>query len=116
MPVAALNPTVFRMKSPLPVEIVNTGMAEGAVTPLSRTSRSEVPPAAWQLAAICAKRVAPVRSRVSARQMRPLVAAGKSVSTAPPLGTKTILDEIGEPMSEPAFEVVDQTAGTHCGF
>src|SRR2546423_6417489 len=48
--------------------------------------------------------------------MRPLVVAGKSVSSAPPLGTKTKFDEIGEPMSEPAFEVVDQTAGIHCGF
>ncbi len=48
--------------------------------------------------------------------MRPLVAAGKSVSKAPPWGTKTKFAVIGELMSVPALEVVDQTAGIQCGL
>jgi len=44
------------------------------------------------------------------------MALGKSVGKAPPLGTKTKFAEIDEPMSVPALDVVDQTAGIHCGF
>jgi hypothetical protein len=43
------------------------------------------------------------------------VAAGKSVGEAPPLVSKTKFAAIGALMSEPALEVVDQTAGMQCG-
>src|SRR5207248_6289045 len=68
--------TVFRRKSPLAVDMTNTGIADGAVTALSRMSRRATPPAAWQFAAIWANSVVPLRSRVSARQICPLVAVG----------------------------------------
>src|SRR6266705_1172224 len=45
-PVVVLNPTVFRRKSPLAVDTVNTGIADGALTALSRMSRRARPPAA----------------------------------------------------------------------
>src|SRR5437868_321116 len=45
-PVVALNPTLFRRKSPLPVDTTNTGIADGAVTALSRMSRRATPRAA----------------------------------------------------------------------
>src|SRR2546430_16274341 len=96
--------------------MTNTGIADGAVTALSRMSSRAAPLAAWQFAAIWANSVVPVRSRVSARQICPLVAVGKSVSKAPPLGMKTKFAVIGALMSVPALEVVDQTAGIHCGF
>src|SRR5713226_1934451 len=95
--------------------MTNTGIADGAVTALSRMRRRARPPAAWQFAAIWANRVVPERSRVSARQIWPLVAAGKSVGEAPPLVSKTKFATIGALMSEPALEVVDQTAGIQCG-
>src|SRR5947209_2000967 len=91
--------------------MTKTGIADGALTALSRISRSAVPPAAWQFAAIWANRVVPVRSRVSARQICPLVAGGKSVGRAPPLGSKTKFPVIGLLMSEPPLDVVDQVAG-----
>src|SRR5438067_394284 len=94
-PVAALKPTVFLRKSPFVLEITNTGMVEGALTALSRTSSRAKPPAAWQFAAICANSVVVVRSRVSARQMFPRVAAGKLVGTAPPPEAKTKFAVIG---------------------
>jgi hypothetical protein len=100
----------------LAVEIVNTGIADGAVTPLSRMRRRATPPAAWQFAAIWLNSVVPVRSRVSARQIRPLVAGGKSVSKAPPWGTKTKFALIAALMSVPALDVVDHTAGIQFGF
>jgi len=53
---------------------------------------------------------------VSARQICPLVAVGKSVSKAPPLGTKTKFAVIGVVMSDPALEVVDHVAGIQFGF
>src|SRR5581483_5786139 len=110
------KPTVFRRKSPLTVDIVNTGIAEGAVTPLSRMSRRARPPAAWQFAAIVANSVVPVRSRVSARQICPLVPRGKSLAKAPPFLAKTNLAVIAELISAPALEVVDQVAGMQFGF
>src|SRR5438309_5722118 len=96
--------------------MTNTGIVEGAFTALSLTSNSARPPAIWQFAAICANSVVPFRSRVSARQICPLVAGGKSVSKAPPLVSKTKFAMIGELMSLPALEVVDQTAGIQFGF
>src|SRR5262249_21317124 len=116
IPVVELNPTVFRRKSPLVLDIVNTGIADGAFTALSRMSNRATPPAAWQLAAIWPNSVVPVRSRVSARQIRPLVAAGKLVGKAPPADAKTKLAVIGAVMSDPAFEVVDQVAGIQVAF
>src|ERR1700692_562400 len=95
--------------------MTNTGIAAGAVTALSRIRRSSRPPAAWQFAAIWLNSVVPARSRVSARHIRPLVAAGKSVGEAPPLVSKTKFAAIGALISEPPLEVVDQTAGIHCG-
>jgi hypothetical protein len=74
------------------------------------------PPFTWQFAAIWANSVVPLRSRVSARQIRPLVASGKSVSKAPPWAAKTKFADIGAGMSEPALEVVDQIAGIQFGF
>jgi len=115
IPVVALNLTVFRRKSPLAVDMTNTGIADGAVTALSRMSRRATPPAAWQFAAIWANSVVPLRSRVSARQICPLVAVGKSVGKAPPLEAKTKFAAIGALMSVPALEVVDQTAGIQFG-
>src|SRR5437868_8864629 len=78
--------------------------------------RSATPPAAWQFAAIWPNSVVPVRSRVSARQIFPLVAGGKSVGKAPPFVSKTKFAVIAALMSVPALEVVDQTAGMHCGL
>jgi hypothetical protein len=43
MPVVALNPEVFLRKSPLPVDMINTGIADGAVAALSRTRRRATP-------------------------------------------------------------------------
>jgi hypothetical protein len=43
-PVDVLNPTVFLRKVPFAVEMVNTGIADGAVTALSRMSRRATPP------------------------------------------------------------------------
>src|SRR6267154_6468262 len=96
--------------------MTNTGITAGAVTALSRMRRRATPPAAWQFAAIWLNSVVPVRSRVSARQIRPLVAVGKSVGEAPPLVSKTKFAVIGALMSEPALEVVDQIAGIQFGF
>jgi hypothetical protein len=45
-PVVALNPEVFLKKSPLAVDITKTGIADGAVTALSRMRRRATPPAA----------------------------------------------------------------------
>src|SRR5438477_5203822 len=115
-PVVALKPTVFLRKSPLTVDMTNTGIAEGAFTALSLTSNSARPPAAWQFAAIWANSVGVPRSRVSARQICPLVAGGKSVGKAPPLAAKTKFAEIGAVISEPALEVVDHVAGMQFGF
>jgi len=42
-PVLALKPTVFLRKSPFAVDMVNTGMVDGAVTALSRMSRRATP-------------------------------------------------------------------------
>src|SRR5207237_7969844 len=50
------------------------------------------------------------------RHICPRVATGKSVSTAPPPESKTKFALIGELMSLPALEVVDQTAGIQFGF
>src|SRR5207245_7796517 len=58
----------------------------------------------------------PVRSRVSARQIWPLVAVGKSVDKAPPLESKTKFAKIAVVMSAPALEVVDHVAGIQFGF
>jgi len=44
-PVDVLNPTVTLRKFPSTVDIANTGMADGAVTALSRMSRRATPPA-----------------------------------------------------------------------
>jgi len=44
-PVAALKLTIFLRKSPFAVDMVNTGMVDGAVTALSRMSRRATPPA-----------------------------------------------------------------------
>src|SRR5437879_11102604 len=96
--------------------MTNTGIADGAVTALSRMSRRATPPAAWQFAAIWANSVVPLRSRVSARQIWPLVAVGKSVGKAPPLESKTKFAKIAVVMSAPAFEVVDHVAGIQFGF
>jgi hypothetical protein len=113
-----LNWTLFFRKSPFVVEIENTGIADGALTALSRMSSRATPPLPWQFKAIWPNSVGtgPVRSRVSARQICPLVAGGKSVAKAPPLGTKTKFFVIGDVMSEPALEVVDHVAGIQCGF
>src|SRR5437867_3118542 len=72
-------------------------------------------PAGRHFAAIWANSVAPLRSRVSARQICPLVAVGKSIGKAPPLEAKTKFAAIGALMSVPALEVVDQTAGIQFG-
>jgi hypothetical protein len=78
-------------------------------------SRRATPPATLQFVAIWLNRVVPVRSRVSARQICPVVAVGKSVIEAPPLVSKTKNAVIGEVMSEPALEVVDHVAGIQYG-
>ena len=117
IPVVALKPTVFFRKSPSAVEIVNTGIVDGALTAESRMSRRATPPASLQLSAICANSVGLGRSRLSARQIRPLVAAGKSVSTPPPFGTKTKFAVIFVLMFAGvglAFEVVDQVTRIQC--
>src|SRR5438093_11661728 len=95
--------------------MTNTGIADGAVTALSRMSRRATPPAAWQFAAIWANSVVPLRSRVSARQICPVVAVGKSVGKAPPLEAKTKFAAIGALMSVPALEVVHKTPGIQFG-
>jgi len=111
-----LNWTLFFRKSPFVVEIENTGIADGALTALSRMRSRATPPLAWQFAAIWPNSVGtgPVRSRVSARQIFPLVAGGKSVAKAPPLGTKTKFIVIAMVMSAPALDVVDHVAGIQC--
>src|ERR1051325_2031747 len=75
-----------------------------------------MPPAAWQFVDIWANSVVPARSRVSARQIRPLVAAGKSVGEAPPLVSKTKFAAIIDVMSLPALDVVDHVARMQCEF
>jgi hypothetical protein len=45
-PVDAVKPTLFLRKSPFVVEMVNTGIADGAVTAVLRMSRRATPPAA----------------------------------------------------------------------
>jgi hypothetical protein len=42
-PVVASNPTVFLRKSPLAVDMTNTGIADGALTALSRMRRRATP-------------------------------------------------------------------------
>src|ERR1700752_1500200 len=91
MPVVALKPTVFLRKSPSVRAMVNTGIVDGALAAPALMSRRAIPPPSLQLVAIWANRVGAPRSRVSARQIRPLAAGGTSVGKAPPLGTKTKL-------------------------
>jgi hypothetical protein len=79
-------------------------------------SRRALPPLDWQYVAIWANSVVPVRSRVSARQICPLVAAGKSVGEAPPWESNTKFAVIDAAMSVPALEVVDHVAGIQFGF
>src|SRR5258708_31224130 len=98
--------------------MVNTEIVDGAcVVPLLR-SRMAMPPPRLQFVAIWANSVVAPRSRVSARQIRPLAAAGTSVGLAPPLGTKTkLILLIAELISAGvgfALEVVDQVAGRQC--
>jgi hypothetical protein len=119
IPVPALKPTLFRRKSPSLVDIVNTGIVEGAFAAPLFMSKSAIPPPALQLAAIWANSVGVLESRVSAKQIRPLAAGGTSVGEPPPLGTKTKLLLIAALMSAGvglAFEVVDQVAGIHFGL
>jgi hypothetical protein len=118
-PLVVLKVTVFLRKSPFAVEMVNTGvLRDGALTALSLMSRRATPPAVLQFAAIVRNRVGGVagRSRVSARQMLPVVADGKSPGEAPPFLAKTKFAGIAMAMSEPPLEVVDHVAGIQFEF
>src|SRR5258708_11689768 len=100
--------------------MVNTGIVDGAFAAPLLMSRRAMPPPSLQFVAIWANSVVAPRSRVSARQIRPLAAAGTSVGLAPPLGTKTkLILLIAELISAGvgfALEVVDQVAGRQCGL
>src|SRR5713101_4390539 len=120
MSVVASKPTVFLRKSPSVKAMVKTGIVDGALTAPLLMSKRAIPPPSLQLVAICANSVGAPRSRVSARQIRPLAAAGTSAGEAPPWGTNTkLILLIAELMSAGvgfALEVVDQVAGMQFGL
>src|SRR5260370_25261868 len=118
MSVVASKPTVFLRRSASVKAMVNTGIVDGAFTAPLLMSKRAMPPPSLQLVAICANSVGAPRSRVSARQIRPLAAAGTSAGEAPPWGTNTkLILLIAELMSAGvgfAVEVLDQVAGRQC--